>query len=228
MSGHGLKGNVLDLDSDCLSAPSRLHVAIVEAVMLWPTDASARETALQTSTVEFLRLNRSLRDADLGFDQFELGAGAQPIKEMAEPAKSPFVYGIISGYVLAETVGKIRLDLPQASIGHSIEIASKTFWPRWRVSVKTINNSIWPGYKSVSPLWAAYWMRVTRGAALAFPCTNLELSEFLAEADAYRRLGESLRTFKAPAPLLAADTAVRTPFELPSVSLGFELKSAQG
>ncbi len=45
--------------------------------------------------VEFMRENRGLLDADLGFDPFDLAAGAQPINEMAEAVKSPYVYGII-------------------------------------------------------------------------------------------------------------------------------------
>ena len=52
--------------------------------------------------VEFMRESRGLLDADLGFDPFDLAAGAQPINEMAEAVKSPYVYEIISGYVLAE------------------------------------------------------------------------------------------------------------------------------
>ena len=66
------------------------------------------------------------------------------------------------------------------------------------------------------------------GAGLSFPCDYEVFENFLAEADAYRRLGKSLRTFKAPASLLAANVTMRVPFVLPTVTVSFELAASPG
>jgi len=225
MTGNGLNDNVLDLTSDCLVNPNRLHTAILEAVMLWPHDRAARERAIHTSTVEFIKLNRGVFSEDIGVDLFEFAAAAQPIAGMAEDAKEPYVYGIISGFILLETVGKCMLSVEGASIGNSIETASEKFWPEWRVSVKHINNVVWPRYKAVSHFWATYWLRFkeAKSAPPLFPCDRLDMGDFLATADALRTFAETVRTFKAPATILPAKMAVRLPFDVPKVTIDFAI-----
>ena len=223
MTGNGLNDNALDLTSDCLVNPNRLHTAILEAVMLWPHDPAARERAIHTSTVEFIKLNREAFSEDIGVDLFEFAAAAQPISNVVQDAKEPYVHGIISGFILWETVGKCMLKVEGASIGNSIETAKKKFYPQWRVSVKHINNVVWPRYKAVSHFWAAYWLRFkeAKTAPPPFPCDCLDMGDFLATADELRTLAETVRTFKAPAPILASNLAVRVPFDVQKVAINF-------
>ena len=134
-------------------------------------DSRARAKALQTARVNLYAKTEAYWTPILALILSIWRLGRGPIDEMAARAKSPFVYGMISGCVLAETVGKITLRRrKEASMGHSIDIASKAFYPRWRVSVKTINTLIWPKYKSVAHLWAAYWLRAVDGTKSPFPC----------------------------------------------------------
>ena len=235
MIGDGLQNGKLDLPLDCLfeATATRLHLAVIEAVMLWPDDAPARTRAFHSEAVEFLRrgpdeadagflIREDLRGVDFGFDAFKFAAAAPPIGDVIAEAREPYMHGVIAGFVLDQTVGKVALQRQDARVADSIQAAEKAFWPSWRVMVKTINNSIWPRYRCVSHLWAAHWRRASERQDASFPCGRADIATFLSTADAFRKLGESCRTYKSPRPLLVPSETIRAPFPLSTVDLKFE------
>jgi hypothetical protein len=236
MIGDGLQNGKLDLPLDCLfeATATRLHLAVIQAVMLWPNDAPSRTRALHSEAVEFLRrgpneadagflAREDLRCIDFDFEAFEFAAAATPIRDIIAQAREPYVHGMIAGFVLDQTVGKVALQRKDARVADSIQAAEKAFWPKWRVMAKTINNSTWPQYRRVSHLWAAHWRRASEHEDASFPCGRADIGAFLSTADAFRKLGEACRTYKSPRPLLAPREAIRAPFPLPKVAdLKFE------
>ena len=283
-------GETIDLPIECLSPATakRWHVAIIEAVMLWPDNAEARGRALHTSAVQILLEEQRLLDAvaearDLadealaaaraadvpspesrkeraaiwqmklalariawqikddrptGFDLLEFAARATPLeslqaaKGMKGAAAEPYLHGIISGFILHETLGKVVLGRKDASIGRSAKIASEKFSnkeasnhldKRVRISISTINNTIWPLYKPVAHLWAAHYSRRLETHDLDWPCNVSRISEFFSTAEAYRHLAETMGAFKSPSVLLVPGIAVRLPFPLAKAELSFVL-----
>ena len=112
----------------------------------------------RTSVVEGLRQEPY---AAFGRDAFELAAGASPRADMAKQTKAQYDEGILSGFVLTNIIGKISLGLSEATLESVMKVAVEVFRRRRRVSLKTINNSIWPTYRQVSHLWAATWWRLS-------------------------------------------------------------------
>jgi hypothetical protein len=78
-------------------------------------------------------------------------------------------------------MGDIINDIAQQSSEHGI-------------SAKTINNTVWPRYRCVSHLWAAYIGGPKKGC----PCTEAELPDFLGAAEAFRLAGERTKAWKSP------------------------------
>jgi hypothetical protein len=223
VSGSGLLGDKLDLDSRCLHQPHRLDLAIIEAVMVWPDDANARSRAIQTSKVEFLRENINYRNHWSEINEvslFEFVAGAEPIENIHAEVKKHFVRGYASGFILRETIARIQIGAPDATIGASISKMSEIYRRKkdgsgWPLDKKTINNTIWPKYKPVSHFWAAAINYKLQHRSEPFPCEKSRLAQFLEEAEAWRTLGASLRTAKASGPILQGVKSITVPFSLP-------------
>ena len=217
----------LDLTTACLfeATATRLDVARIDAGMMFPTDKRARRRYFHTSAVEYI-----WQQPCPGFDRdaFEFAASAVPRAEMDKQSRAKFEEGIVAGFVLSDTIRKIRLGLTEATLESSMKAAAETFRRRRRLSVKTINNSIWPTYRCVSHLWAATWWRLSHQEDVNYPCGRENIRSFLATAEAFRRLGEELRAHKAPRPLLRRGEALCPPFRVTSIDLEFQKPPVAG
>ena len=210
----------LHLTTMCLSpaTATRQHLAAIEAVMLWPDDEKLRASGFHAADAQFLLENRALLLARQDVDWLRYLADAPRIGDIH--VRDPYAHGVIAGYILHDTVGKIILGLEDASIGKSIATCSQGFWRRFRVSEKTINNVVWPRYKPVAHFWAAYFSNYLAGDTV-WPCDVSKISQFLAEAEAYREFGETLKPFKSRHGVIPPDIAVRLPFAIEKARLEF-------
>jgi hypothetical protein len=104
---------------------TRLALAYIESVMLWPHDSEQRAESMKTSTATFIKeaiaavpAARRAADAAQWIDWFSLLADAMPLRFVQQQARQPFVYGIVAGELLAAAVGeyvtdgKVKLQAP--------------------------------------------------------------------------------------------------------------------
>jgi len=95
------------------------------------------------------------------------------------------------------------------------------------MSRKTIDNEIWPTYRSVAPLWAAHLAMTAANLRGPFPCSPDELGVFLAVAEDYRKRGEAGKVPCSPQPtILRPGETVSAPpsIELPPIATAWLAK----
>jgi hypothetical protein len=218
-------GMILQLSGDSLEEMTQLDVFAVEAQMLWPDDPVARKDALTTTTNEFAYRQLPILPPGLLRCLFSTAHEATPFKTIQQSAEVPFLHGCIPGIILAHTVGEVAINpkSEKASIGWIIEKLSKSVYPKWRLMPKTIENTVWPKFRSVSHFWAAYVTAAYSKPGAPFPCRVDTLIDFLAKADAFRTAGEATKTRRSPRVILMPGESVRIPsnLKLPKVSLPF-------
>jgi hypothetical protein len=197
---------VFDLPPDFLDAPSITDVEVIGAMMLIPQDDGLRarmlgdkwlERTLRTGRYpsprtpeEYVQLNDLIR-APRRDDQRAIQAG--------------YVKGMVAGNILLKAIWAAKAGKPEP-VGPTKDRLAKDLWrvPGARgISVFTIDKSVWPDYRCVSPYWAAYQhLRLGERAGLPIPCSAGELGYFLAIADEIRLHGEVLHTPQSPDPTL--------------------------
>lgn len=205
---------ILDLGVDCLVSPTRVHVAVVQAAMQWPDNQGKRELFTLAVGAELSGFPEAMR-------QFE-----------AEVMQA-FTHGMIVGAMLRNAVGYQDIDPDRATMGKTKCAIASRFAADMsappasrRLSVKTIDNVIWPAFRSVAPYWAAYIHRARETGERIFPFRADDLVTFLAVAEAYRREGERVRSnAKAPSTVLQPGECLMPPLaiqrQLPQLGLEF-------
>ena len=110
---------VLDLRPDCLVDPSRMDLARIEMMMLWPKDEGLRATALRAIELKHAIETKSAplpKDADELRAFFEIINSAPRIYELEGSAKEAFTRGMVAGGILRQGVGYSEVD-PQPFAG---------------------------------------------------------------------------------------------------------------
>jgi hypothetical protein len=134
-------------------------------------------------------------------------ANATPIKDVQEETQPTFVHGMIAGKILwlallDHHTGKKRgLEAIKADISKEYS-GEKRFE---RLSVSTINNTIWRTFRSVSHFWAAYPMCAA---------DRNDLPRFLAVAEYLRHAGEACPMRQHPGTVLDGASTWRVPPQL--------------
>ncbi len=192
---------------EALENPARLHLSMIEATMLWPSDKAAREAALTTAAIEHSApYVDGLEPEDLRLFA-ELSRLSFPLDHIRHGALTPFRRGAIAGMVLRECVGRVAL-------GHTITLAAEFRRVAGdTVTKKIFDNDLWPSFRPVAPLWAA-WLDEALDGNPAFPCEIGGIRGFLETAEAYRIAAEGTRTRQSPKPLMAPGAAIRLAPEL--------------
>jgi hypothetical protein len=183
---------------------SRFDVTFVEAVMLWPGETEAQGQAFERSVVEIVKPGFGALPATVNADLFALADAAYPLPAIQARATKPHLHGMIAGKVLNNLLALITCDPDNASMAKAIEMAlptakqlsSSTF--NCTISSSTFNHTIWPKFRCVAHLWAAYLSRVMFDDRRDFPCSVGDLPAFLADAEGYRVMGESRKTKQSP------------------------------
>jgi len=191
-------------------------VAGVAGLMLWPHDEQLRKKAVEAAAIDVA-----------------LVAGMMPAP--ADPSKRPGYYealdrrprvsdyeaqfrqsvtrGAIAGSILqlavdrdAATPGMMKLGAVKSELGEL-----------FGVSRSTIDNDIWPVYRSVAHLWAAWNTYVDEikdapPARFYFPCPADRLPDLFACARAYGERASAIVPHRSPhGPLIPAADLVELP-----------------
>jgi hypothetical protein len=206
-----MKNQTLALRRDCLGDTTRLDLAVVEAHMLWPDDERARQRSIETATVQFGLSISSTFPQQILAGLLPIAAGAAPLPELQESAKKPFFHGILAGRILYGAVRGAIAAAADRSMNLVYDDIAKSIPAAQRLSRKTIENKIWPKYRPVAHFWASYVDHALAKGDSAFPCSVGRLGEFLAVAQAFRRLGETMSTPQSPTTILKHHDAVGIP-----------------
>jgi len=213
---------MIDLTAADLETPSRLSLSRLEGIMLWPDDAAARERAAATAASQFIR--DAVRDrwapmpeghADLADVLGIIAAGDRVADAVQRDAKARFFEGALVGYTICNLIGEPKNGAAttlKESKRRALEklrgIAGRNF------DMKRVDNVIWPRFRPVGHLWAAYFGCSTELQDRTFPCRLADLSHFLAVSEALLQVGSTWRASRAPVALLDKATAWRPAEEI--------------
>src|SRR5215217_6481915 len=111
------------------------------------------------------------------------------LKRLSREEWSPEVFCV-------KVLGTARLTLSLSQIKKRMVGNLGGLIPK-KITEKTINDSIWPMYRSVAAYWAAYSV-----VGPEWPCTTSTLDKFLAIAEEFRRRGEATRGRQSPEPTI--------------------------
>ena len=217
---------VLDIHQSAIDHPIRLDLAMIEAEMLWPHDDGARNRAIKAAFAQQYIAAAKAQDSMIDAESAEALHAAPRLVNINEGAEVPFRHGIVAGRILLESVVAASIDYPTSPIP-ALKRQLAAAFRNDQVSESSINNTIWPRYRSVSHLWAAYLERDYTGNDVEFPCSYKQIGSFIALSEEFRRLGESLRLPKSPTTsILNAADMLRLPISirLPELQLGFAPK----
>jgi hypothetical protein len=193
---------VIDLTVDGLRASTSADTAKIGTAMLFPDDPNAR-----------------LMDSNL--------AAAGFVLELDKQRRQRFERGLVAGRILIAAVGNAGQTNPTGALVTMKDAKESARQPfdyarqtqgrnQTKVSLKLIDNEIWPQFQPVAHFWAAYHDHL--GKTCEFPCAPCDLFALLAHAEAYRRLGEATRLRpNSSRPVLDASRTVRLPDDVGSL-----------
>lgn len=204
---------------------TRLTLAYIETVMLWPNDSEQRRLAFEAAhaahTLNVLgqAIAESAPIALFPDQLLPIAAGlaaAPPLKDMQSSSMEPFVRGTVAGMIFGkalidqETGDKSGLQAIKADI-----IRRYKGKPHFeKLSLSTVENLIWGVYRPVAHLWAAA-ITLATAAPFAFPCSLPGLPSYLAVAENFRLKGESTRLRQSKGTLLEPGRTWTVPSGLP-------------
>lgn len=210
---------VIPIGRDAIDNPNRLHLAILESFMLWPSDEIARNESIKTSEVEYAA--PLARYAPEYVDIFAgMAKEAFPLPFMQQLAGKPFERGTIAGLVLRECVGRLSMG-QDVKLSEAFKDNSHGF-----LTKKVFDNDVWPKFRPVAHFYAAWVDELLDEQDGIFPCKLSRMRIFLETAESYREAAENLRTKQSPKPILASGEAFRLPeyLGISSRRLSFGLK----
>lgn len=222
----------LDLREDCLARPARIDLAMIEARMLWPHHADMRKRYVNAVSIKLAagNIDRVPFPTPTPIEVRELAESmlsAPRVEDFTDAGKRAYTHGLVAGNILFEAVGNRDTGCENTGLGDIKSALVARLGREQHLSQKTIDNVVWPRYRSVAHLWAAHLHRSKETENTAFPCRARDLPIFLALAEAYRRRGETIRsTAKSPSTVLRPGDAVMVPraLNLPEVALAFSTK----
>jgi hypothetical protein len=211
---------ILDISRDELG-PQRGQATLVylQAVMVAPDDPLMRRRIFEA--FDAARIINALDEApDDAFPTPEqtrvlmrFGNEAPRLAEVSEDSNRPYFHGVTTGLVLAAIIHRRDAGHPRANLGDVMDLVSKRLSGANDLTLSrgTINNVVWPKYRCVAHLWAAYVHAAIQGRDGTCPCRLDRLADFLAIAEWYRVEGEGFRPKQSDRPVLAAAETWRMP-----------------
>lgn len=207
---------VLPLDPEALRAPTRHHVAALEAVMLWPHDPEAQSKWVVAAQLELAPELINDMGPDSRREITKLLLSAPRIVDLTPAAQEQMKFGALLGRIVLAATALAKHAPGQASVmAIREEIAAQLSKQRpgrgaiLTVSANSLENKAHPTYRlrPVAHLWALYALAVQEDRPEPFPCSSESLPQFLSDAE---RLGDWATTRRAP----KANTPVIRPAEL--------------
>ena len=186
---------LLETETD-LTAPTRLDVAVIEALMIWPDDENNRARAATASFVEYIGDFASELPRELLAMHQKITRRADSIDTIQDEIRNDrterIKRGAVAGSFLYNVIKANALNLEHRSMESVTEKVIAPFVSSGsKFRRNTFNNQIWSAYRRVAHFWAAWFSSVELGRSLVFPCHYIELREFLSDAEAFRILAKT-------------------------------------
>ena len=218
-----------------------LMVHSIAALMLFPDDDYCRSVARKYGyacaiAAALASASQSAIDATPPDIRRQLRAWISLYAERAisdGEIRHRLVQGSIAGQLLHETIGRSDIYPNSPSMGLIKRKLAAHASDRFStgISVSSIDNIIWPRFKPVSSLWAAYvsgaGIALERGDGIGpFPCRPMEVGNFLATSEAYRKRAENLKLPQASRSILDPGETWRVPSDLEIREVPLEFRRA--
>jgi hypothetical protein len=188
-------------------------IRLIECIMLWPKNEGERARAALAGYVDLCNGSTGNMSRETLLSLQRLTTLSDTIETIRkELPRKQFEHGMITGSVLHHLVSLSSLG-ENTSIESVIAKCTTAFAKARRATnlKKNFDNKIWPHFRSVAHFWAAAYKHNVIEKRGAFPCRLIDLHEFLADAEAYRVKGESLRTPHSTNAVLRTGEAWRLP-----------------
>lgn len=173
------------------------------AVMLFPHDEAARQqwcaAASLTQTLARARAhagNEQIRLSD-SLDLMQAALSAQGLAAVSE--MDEFKYGMIGGNLFLAMVASYQENPRLAHFGRIKRDLSQN---NRIVTIKKIDDVIWPRMKAVAHLWASFASFPPDGSNYEFPCHLSCLKQFLLRSEQLLRLGWEVKARQSKAKLV--------------------------
>lgn len=191
----------LPLDVSMVRPPiSRLTLAVVESVILFPDDEQWRNIVCATSFQQWRRINPHLINGSDPFEQRAADLMADTLlkmpalKTIEHKAAAAHANGALAGAVLYQALtmpgGGGGLYAIKSRLIEKVQNADPVYA---KLSFSKIDNLIWGRYRSVAHFQMAYALLsgANAGQTYPFPCAAPDLPQFLKTADMIRRMAEA-------------------------------------
>lgn len=187
--GYGRVGPLpeLQLREGWWRTPTALDVLAVARVMLWPSPSPA-ETRAVSAKIFDIGVKAGTLGAPASLEDLDALAAIPKMTEVESDVMDAAKKGTIAGFLLLRMVRAARKGEAVSMESAKIDLAS--FYVakfNERVSLKSIDNNIWPKYRRVSHLWAA-WLDYMRAARVPVDRAS-DLPHFLSAAQWFLRQG---------------------------------------
>lgn len=204
---------MLDLNISCLTAPVRMDLVSIEAMMLWPTDPSARDIWWRAAALEegLDHIDKLPIDA---LRQYARDAMLIPrVDELNKRNKHRIEHGLILGITVYEAAYLAKNDPNRAALYKVQQDLSHRLKGMFQIEPRTMNNKegpLWP-MKPAAHLWAAHILRLALTGDTTFPCRKEDIGTFLALAETIRLAAEQRRAPKANSTVMRVGSSVVLP-----------------
>jgi hypothetical protein len=181
---------------------SRLELTPIEAIMLWSGDANNQNRARLAAIPEWLR---SLDGYTLGSEDFKELEEITRLREFEPDTRRQFLHGVVAGCRLWNLLC-IQRRKPDASFSN-VDGAIRKMFAKRSISQSTLNNTIWPHFKPVAHLWAAFvsLSAASHRKSSPFPCALRDAAHFLGVSATIANIATATRTKQSTRPVLDAD-----------------------
>ncbi|MDO8398089.1 MAG: hypothetical protein Q7T45_09740 [Bradyrhizobium sp.] len=207
---------ILPLDETCITSPSKVHLAVTGAAMLWPHDPDARErTALSWVVHEARELMRARRLAQEAILELaERGPDALPMQDLTQALLDPIKKGFFAGQFLRLALTGRNPDGTKPNLGEVNKFLARRYTGK-KATDTTAISQIWKDYRPVAHYWAAHLDYCEATGRSDLPCAVSEFGNFLVRAESWRVRGEAGKPHRnAPSTVLDPSETVRLPPEI--------------
>lgn len=224
----GLNGKFIDLRERCLSQPTRIDCAILEAVMLSPRDPEKRQSFLITSFAEHFKSRPDEIQEILGASALDFFYRARHLSDQLESSHSAVHQGVAVGSVCGDVIARTLAGDGKVTMKSAFEHYSSAGALRRQIQDRHgvgnigyshFNNEVLPSMRPVAHFWTAFVWHTQKSGDAIFPCRASRIAEFLGEAKAFLDIGARTRMYKSAFTLFDETNAVRPPFDVPRVEL---------
>lgn len=188
---------IIELPMSILTAPTRFDLLPIETAMLHPgeDDSPVRDhisrSALSSEIPAMVgsgQMDLSRLEPEIGAKILEELLNADPLGNIQERAKRPYVEGIAVASLVISLLSKRPGSANTMAEAKTIGLRVLNDAGDRNVDNETMEK-VWRRYRPVAHWWAAYYHRSIKGSNSSFPCQASEITDLIAHADFFLRVG---------------------------------------